>query len=88
MTFRRSAVSPAAVEAAAGLAPVGDLSGATPPDAPESPRPPSAELAPRPPEPAPSKGVNPYVLGGLIAGAVVAIASATALVWRSWERGR
>jgi hypothetical protein len=86
VTFRRSAVSPAAVEAAAGLAPVGDLSGAAPPEALKSPAPPSSALAPA--EPAPAKGVNPYILGGLIAGGVVAIASVAALVWRSWEQDR
>lgn len=87
VTFRRSAVSPAAVEAAAGLAPVGDLSGAAPPETPKAPSPPSSALAPAQPAAA-ARGVNPYVLGGLLAGAAVAIASVAALVWRNWDRDR
>ena len=88
VTFRRSAVSPAAVEAAAGLAPVGDLSGAKPPKMPKAPQPPSSALAPTPAEPLQAKTLNPYVLGGLIAGGVVAIASVAALIWREWDKER
>lgn len=47
---------------------------------------PAADLAA--PEPTPAKSVNPYVLGGLIAGGVVAIASVAALIWREWDRRR
>jgi len=80
VTFRRGEISPAAVEAVAGLAEVGDLSGEAPPAAQPAPTPPSAALSAQPGSPeaastdAPEKSVAKAVgMVALAAGAVAAV---------------
>jgi hypothetical protein len=88
VTFRRSAVSPAVVEAVAGLEPVGDLSAAEPLDPLAIPRPPSGELMPATP---PASEVQPKpapLAAALIAASVAVAAGLGALLVRGILRRR
>ena len=86
VTFRRSAVSPAVVETMAGLAPVGDLSQAEPPDALAIPAPPSAALIPAADAELPAKpGPLP---AALIAASVAVAAGLGVMLIRSLARRR
>jgi hypothetical protein len=85
VTFRRSAVSPAAVEAV--LEPAGDLGLAEPLDALGAPSPPSAELMPTSPaaEVQPKRGPP---AAALIAASVAVVAGLGALLVRGVVRRR
>jgi hypothetical protein len=84
VTFRRSDISPAAVEAAAGLEPVGDLSQAEPPQ--PAAAPPAYVAGPDSRASAAPAKPRPRGLGLLVAGGVAIAAGATALVLRGRMR--
>jgi hypothetical protein len=92
VTFRRGEISPAAVEAAAGLPPVGDLSGEAPPVPEPMPAPPSAALshgaAPSEPQ-GRGKGVGRAArVAALVAGSLAAVVGLGAIALRTVQRRR
>lgn len=90
VTFRRSEVSPATIEAAAGLAPVGDLSGEAPPEVPRvSPPAASQPAAMREASEAASRKMHANRIVGVAAMAAgVMVAGFVGLMTARWLRER